>query len=237
MRTIQVTAAVVAAALLSAGCGGTGGQAYPPTIMVSGSGTACAEPDVADITFGVDISRDDPGDAVDDAAVMMQSAMDAAAGLGVDPADLETTSYSMWVEQEYDYQTYEYTGRLLYHVTHYASADVRDLDTVGEVLSALVSAGANTISGVSFVYEDESALRDRARELAVADARRIADLLAAQLGVHLGSPISVSEWVDYYPMSRASTGWLGGDACTEVPPVSGGAFSITLNVQVSYSID
>jgi uncharacterized protein YggE len=221
---------------LAAGCGEVSeGYTYPPTIAVSGTGTAYAEPDVASITFGVDISRKDPAEAVDDAAVIMENALAAAIALGVDASDLETTSYNMWVEDEYDYMTYEYTGELIYHVTHYAIADVRDLDSVGAVLSALVSAGANTISGVSFGYEDVSSLQDQARELAVADAERIADRLAEQLGVELLSPISVSEWVDYYPMGRASAG-LSGNSFSEIPPVSGGDFSITLNVQISYTI-
>ncbi len=224
---------VVSLLALAAGCGD--GNVYPPTISVSGTGTAYAEPDVATISFGVDISRKDPAEAVDDAAVMMENALAAANELGVNASDLETVSYNMWVEEEYDYQTYEYTGDLIYHVTHYALADVRDLDSVGAILSALVSAGANTISGVSFGYEDVSSLQDEARERAVADAERIAGLLAEQLGVELHSPISVSEWVDYYPMGRTSAGWIG-DACAEIPPVSGGDFSITLNVQISYSI-
>jgi uncharacterized protein YggE len=235
MRIHRYIAAACIAALV-AGCGdGDGTAPYQQTISVSGTGTAYAEPDVATITFGVDISRSNPGEAVDDAALMMEAALEAAMESGVDASDLETTSYSMWVEEEYDYVTYEYTGDLLYHVSHYAMADVRDLATVGEVLSGLVSAGANTISGVSFGYEDFSSLMDEARELAVADAGRIAEQLAGQLDVELVAPLSVSEWVDYYPVSRSSYGWLG-DTCAEIPPVSGGAFSITLNVQISYSI-
>ncbi len=95
--------------------------------------------------FGVDITEKDPADAVNDAAEMMDAAFAAASEFGIEESDMMTTSYNMWVEEEYDYITYEYSGETMYHLSHYAQVDVRDLESVGEVLAALVGAGCESL--------------------------------------------------------------------------------------------
>ncbi|MBN2586169.1 MAG: SIMPL domain-containing protein, partial [Candidatus Fermentibacteraceae bacterium] len=154
---------VLAAAVLIGGCGGEETAEYYGSISVTGQGTAYGDADVASIVFGVDLIEDDPGVAVDNAAVMMEEAFAAAAEMGIAESDMKTTSYSLWAEEQYDYGTYTYTGKVMYHVTHYAQVDVRDLEQVGQVLSALVSSGSNTIQGVSFSVEDSQTLMEQAR--------------------------------------------------------------------------
>ena len=212
-------------------------QDFPGSINVTGSGTAYAEADVASIVFGVDITEKDPADAVNNAAEMMDAVFAAASEIGIEESDIMTTSYNMWVEDEYDYITYEYTDETLYHLSHYAQVDVRDLDSVGNVLAALVGAGSNTISSVTFYVEDTGALMDEARSLAVADGRRMAEQLASELGMELGDATYVSEWIDYYPMNRVST--VCGDFAAEIsaPSISPGAQSVTLSVQITFEMN
>lgn len=131
------TTAVLLLAMFFAGCGDSDQYDYHGSLNVTGSGTAYAEPDVASIEFGVDITEKDPAEAVDHAAEMMDAAFAAASEYGISKSDMKAISYNMWVEEEYDYNTYEYTGETLYHVSHYAQVDIRDLDSVGEVHSLL----------------------------------------------------------------------------------------------------
>ncbi|MCK5116498.1 MAG: SIMPL domain-containing protein [Candidatus Aegiribacteria sp.] len=239
MSSICIKAsALLLIAVFFAGCGDSDEEYdYPGSINVTGSGTAYAEADVASIVFGVDITEKDPADAVNNAAEMMDAAFAAASEFGVEESDMMTTSYNMWVEDEYDYITYEYTGDTMYHLSHYAQVDVRDLDSVGEVLAALVGAGSNTISGVTFYVEDNGALKDEARSLAVADSRRMAEQLASELGLELGDATYVSEWIDYYPMNAVST--VCGDFASGVsaPSISPGAQSVTLSVQITFEMN
>lgn len=232
------TIAILLLAVIAAGCGSEeGDQDYPGTVNVTGSGTAYAEADVASIVFGVDITERDPADAVNNAAEMMDAAFAAASEYSIEESDMMTTSYNMWVEEEYDYNTYEYTDETLYHLSHYAQVDVRDLDSVGEVLAALVGAGSNTISSVTFYVEDTKALMDEARSIAVADARRIAEQLAGELGMELGDATYVSEWIDYYPMNSISTVCGGIAAEVSAPSISTGAHSVTLSVQITFKMN
>lgn len=240
MRTILIrTIAFLLLAAFAAGCGGEDTAVdYPGSINVTGSGTAYTEADVASIIFGVDITEKDPADAVNNGAEMMDAAFAAATEHGIQETDMMTTSYNLWVEDEYDYNTYEYTGETLYHLSHYAQVDIRDLDTVGDVLAALVGAGSNTISSVTFTVEDQKALMDEARSLAIADANRIAEQLASELGMELGEATYASEWVDYYPMNFAGTVTCGEmDYSISAPSISPGAHSVTLNVQVTYEMN
>ncbi|RKZ10468.1 hypothetical protein DRQ25_02780 [Candidatus Fermentibacteria bacterium] len=211
---------------------------YPATISSSGSGTAGAEPDVSSVVFGVNITRSEPAVAVNDAAQLIESAMAAARGEGVAGADMQTTSYSLWVQEIWDDYDYEYTGEMEYVVTHYVKADIRDISSVGDVLAAVVSAGANSINGVSFYVEDTASLYEEARNRASEHARDKAEQLADSFGVTLGEITSISEWTNYYPTSGMAYDNYGGGLgyYAESPPVTPGAYSVTVEVSVTYEI-
>ena len=68
----------------------------------------------------------------------------------------------------------------------------------------LVSAGANEIGGINFMVSQASKLLDDAREQAVADARRKAEIYAKAAGVTLGAPFSISEEGVGRPLFRAA---------------------------------
>ena len=61
------------------------------------------------------------------------------------------------------------------------------------MIDTLVGAGANDIGGINFMVSQASKLLDEAREQAVADARRKAEIYAKAAGVTLGEPLSISE--------------------------------------------
>jgi uncharacterized protein len=61
------------------------------------------------------------------------------------------------------------------------------------VLDKAVAAGANSIYGVGFGHNDPSALLDKARPLAVADARRKADIYATAAGARIGRLMVLTE--------------------------------------------
>jgi uncharacterized protein len=211
---------------------------YPATISSTGYGTASAEPDVASIVFGVSITRSEPDIAVNDAAELVEAAMAAARREGVAGADLQTSSYNLWVQEVYDDYNYEYTGELEYVVTHYVRADVRDISSVGDVLAAVVSAGANSINGVSFYVEDTESLYVEARQRAAELARDKAEQLADSFGVSLGELSGISEWTNNYPTyGGAYDNYYGGTGYyMESPPVTPGSYSVSVEVSATYEI-
>lgn len=227
---------------LAQGGGGGGvaptGQYITAGLVVVGTGTATAEPEEAVVTFGVDLRGDDPAAIVDQAADKINRAMDSARELGVAEEDIQTTGYNLWVENIYDPETGAPTGEVVYHVSHYVQATLGDLSKVGDLLAAVVEAGANTISGVNFSVEDPDTLVDQARQQALEKARAQAEAMASGLDIALGKPILVAETNGEYPVPvRAmEMGMGGGGAEMATPSISPGTFSVSVSVQVVYEI-
>ena len=206
-------------------------------LWVVGNGEASANPEVARITFGVDLRGDDPAKVVDEATQKMNKAILAAGEQGVAEGDTKTVGYSLWVETVQDPDTGRPTGEVIYHVSHMVQATVKNLDTVGAILAAVIQAGANTISEVSFSVDEPQALVEQARKAALEDAKVRAQLMAEGLGITLGKPILVTEGGFSVPFDIGlGMGGGGGMAESAAVSISPGAFSVSVSVQVVYEI-
>jgi uncharacterized protein YggE len=220
-----------------------GGGGISPTdqftegLVVVGTGTASAEPEAARITFGVELRGEAPAALVDEGAEKLDRAVSAARELEVADEDIQTTGYSLWVENVYDPERGVPTGEVIYHLSHHVQVTLRDLDQVGELLAAVVEAGANSVSEVSFTVEDPDVLVRQARQQALEDAAARAQQMAEGLNITLGKPIMVMETSSGYPVPM-ERGVGGGGGVTEaaVPSISPGAFSVSVNVQIVYEI-
>lgn len=236
LRGLLLLAAMLTAAGASAG---QDSWEYPATINSSGHGTASAEPDVATVTFGVNITGSTPEEAVDEAARLMDAAMAAARSHIVRDGDMHTTGYNLWVQEVWDEYEYAYTGEMEYVVNHYVQADIRDISRVGDLLSAVVNAGANSITGVYFRVEDTAGLYEEARRNAARNAREKAEQLADAFDVQLGPLQSVSEWTnDYYQdYGYGYDSYMGAGGYSAQPPsITPGAFSVTVEVSATYEV-
>jgi uncharacterized protein YggE len=236
---MSTLAAEEAAPLLG---GGGGGVTASPTgqfvegLVVVGTGTASAEPEVAQITFGVELRGDDPAALVDEAARKIDQAIAAARELGVAEGGVRTTGYNLWVENVYDPEKGTPTNEVVYHLSHHVQVTLRDLGQVGELLAAAVEAGANSISGVSFTVEDPQALVEQARQKALEDGAARAKQMAEELGIALGKPTLVMETSGGYPIPPEGVGGGGGMVDVVAPAISPGTFSVSVNVQIVYQI-
>lgn len=240
-KTIPVAVFVLCFVFLA--CGKGDENYYYNSITVEGVGSADAEPEIARVIFGVDITGEDPAEVVNEAAQLINDAMAAAREEGVEGEDMQTTFYNLWVEEVYDPYEYVYTGELEYHISHMIRADIRDMNNVGNVLAAVVSSGANTVNSVSFTMENPSVLMNEARKNAVDDARQRAEILAENLNVELGEVVSVSEYNygyygDYYDATGAYCNYGGGlGGQVSAPSVTPGAFSVSTSVTVAFRIE
>ena len=106
----------------------------------------------------------------------------------------------------------------------------------GEMLDAVVGAGANQMNGIGFRVEESEKLLDEARKRAVAEARRKAEQLAGELGVVLGAPLRVSEGGGFLPPPQPMMGRAMMMAAPESVPVSPGEQELSVTVQVVFEI-
>jgi uncharacterized protein YggE len=206
-------------------------------LLVVGTGMASAEPEIANLVFGVELQGDDPAAIVDEAAEKIDQAIAALQGMGVANDDIRTAGYNLWVETVRDPERGTPTGEIIYHVSHHVRARTHDLGGVGDLLAAVVESGVNVISEVSFTVEDPEALTEEARQQALEKAASRAQQMAAGLDITLGKPISVVETGGGYPVAEAiGIGGRGAGAEVAAPSIPPGAFSVSVSIQVVYEI-
>jgi uncharacterized protein YggE len=110
---------------------------------------------------------------------------------GIAERDIQTSRLSL--QPQYDPNkggTARLTG---FQATNQVTVRLRDIDNLPAVLDRAISAGANEMSGIEFMVSEQSKLLDQARDDAMADARRKAELYAKAAGAKLGQVVSISE--------------------------------------------
>lgn len=203
-------------------------------LTVSGYGQVVLPPDIAYITVGVRTDGDDVADVVARNASTVERLMSSLASSGVAREDMQTSNFSVYSSDQYDFEG-QRTG-VIYYVENTVYVTVRELDRMGELLDDAVSAGANSIWGIQFDVDDRSAAQAEARDLAVADAKAQAEQLAEMAGITLGDLISVS----YYPSLGFSPYYGvggGGGAAYEAAATSIVPGLININESVSFSYE
>ena len=162
-------------------------------IIVSGSGTASAEPDLALINLGVQVLSPSVGEALNTANTSLESILQVLANYNVDENDTQTRYFN--INTQYDYSNDGAPEVSGYQVTNELSVKVRNLDSLGEMITDVVEAGGDPVrvNGINFAIEDTTTLEDEALAQAVADAKARAERMAELSGVTLGDLVSVSQ--------------------------------------------
>jgi uncharacterized protein len=122
-----------------------------------------------------------------------------------------------------------------YSVSNNVSVRVRDLPRLGALIDKAVTAGANTIYGISFGHNDISALLDKARPLAVTDARRKAELYASAGGDKIGRLMVLTEdgGIRQSPMAFSRVSAMPAPPPT---PIEAGEDKLTVSVNARFEL-
>lgn len=128
------------------------------------------------------------------------------------------------------------SGEITYVVENTVYVTVRNLENIGKLLDAAVSAGANQIYGIQFDVADKSAALSEARKGAVANAQAVAQELAEAAGVTLGEiqTINIVSGGSPIPVFDNRGGMLAAEAASV--PVSAGQMVLTVDVSLVYAI-
>ncbi len=167
-----------------------GGEAR---LTVSGRGEVAAAPDTATVVLGTVTRAGTAREALALNGAATRAALETMAAAGVDAADIRTSGLTLrpLASRKPPGGSDDATPRIDgYEVRNTVTALVRDLPSLGVVLEAAVSAGANEFRSLSFGLSDPAPLVSEARRRAVADARAAAETLADAAGVTLGPLIS-----------------------------------------------
>lgn len=203
------------------------------SITVTGTGTVSAPPDMATIHTGVVTQAETATNALKDNNAAMASIMRVLKQHDVAAKDVQTSSFSVspiYKRDDRGRQLPEIDG---YRVQNQVRVRVRDLARLGAVLDALVQAGSNQISGISFDVDEKSGLLNQARSRAIRDALSRAEVYAQAAGVRVGRVLQISEQPVLVPRPL-QMGFARAEAAAV--PVATGEQEFQVTVQVVYEL-
>jgi len=207
-------------------------QTVPPAmISVTGEATVSVPPDQAQVDAGVTTEAKTAREASDANNAAMGKVLLALKGAGIEEKDYQTSRLSLQPESAPN-RTAGPATIVGYRVSNRVTIRLRDVSKVASVIDTLVGAGANDIGGINFTVSQASKLLDDAREQAIADARRKAEIYAKAAGVTLGAPLSISEGGTPVPIPfrRMAAGMAAA------APVAQGEETLQVTVAVSWAI-
>ena len=210
-------------------------------ISVSGTGEVYVTPDIASITISVQTENRDVSVASEENSTKMNNVIEYIKSEGVESRDIKTTGYNINPRYEWNNDTGK---RILagYEVSQSATIKIRDLSKIGSIISNSTVKGANDISSLSFIVDDDESAKDEAKELAIKDAKTKAEELEKLLGIKMVKIVSYSEYSsDYTPRATVYNESLSyakqlDSSAGFTPTIEAGENKITSTVTITYSI-
>jgi hypothetical protein len=206
-------------------------------ITVSGTGEVYATPDVGLIDISVRTEAKDVATATNDNTVKMNEILSFIKSSSVEEKDIKTTSFNINPVYAWEEKTNRrnLTG---YEVYQTINVKIRDLTKVGSIISGATEKGANDVSSLSFIVDDDEKVKEEAKNLAIKDAQAKAKNLEKALGVKMVKIINFSEnsynpiYVSYDSSYKMEATAMGGVA----PTIQTGQNKITSTVTITYVI-
>jgi uncharacterized protein YggE len=231
----QRTALIALAAVALSGTPALAESDILAAISVAGEASISAPPDLAQLDAGVASDAKTAREASEANNAAMGKVLAALKGAGIDEKDYQTARLSL--QPQYANRPGPSasgpTAIVGYRASNRVTIKLRDVAKVASVIDALVAAGANDIGNINFSISQASKLLDDARENAVADARRKAEIYAKAAGVTLGVPLSISEGGAPAPVFRAK---MAMPMATSPVPIAQGEETLSISVSVTWAI-
>src|SRR5262249_17940907 len=118
-----------------------------------------------------------------------------------------------------------------------------DVKIVPDLTATVITAGATGVRDINLRTSQLRRYRDEARAMAIRAAREKATALAAELGVKVGKPYTITEGYNYGSLSagnsmnnaQAAMDAAPGDGA--IPAFAPGSISVSANINVSFLIE
>jgi uncharacterized protein YggE len=228
MACLAVGFAVTAGAPVQAQQQPPGAQGH---IVVIGEGSVSAVPDYAQTIGGVTTQGKSVQEATAANSKIMAAITAALVDAGVAQKDIQTSRF--WVQPQYNTSSpAKISG---YEVSNQVTVKIRDLNKAGDIIERIVGAGATNVGNIQFQHNDPSKLLDQAREAAVADAKRKAEVYAKASGVTLGRVAWLTEDAGYTPPMPMLGARAAAGASSPVP-ISTGEDALHVRITVGFDI-
>lgn len=205
------------------------------TITVTGEGHVEAAPDLATLSLGVTTQGETASAAMEANSAALATVVARMKAAGIADRDVQTSNLSLnpnWQQAEGS-DTPKIVG---YVATNVLTVRVRKLATIGSVMDAAITDGANTLNGISFGLDDPEPALDKARVAAVKAARARAEMLVTAAGGTLGRIVSINESGSTMPPMPMPMYRMEA-AMADAVPVEGGEVGMTASVTIVFEIE
>lgn len=202
------------------------------TVVTTGEATITRAPDQAFVTVAVETRARVPRDAQRQNAEAMSAVQQRIAGVGIPKDAVRTTGYS--INQEFDFVN----GRRVprgYVARNGVEVRVEAVERVGDLLDAVVEAGATNVAGVRFDLKDRAGAEREALRLAVADARARAEAMAGGAGRSIERILRIADAPQprFKPMAEMATLQRSAGAPMEATPIEAGLIEVHAQVELT----
>ena len=206
-----------------------------PVIELQTSQQVLGEPDKAMVGAGVTTRANTAVEAMRLNAVQMDRMLTRLRELGVPDERVQTSGITL--NAQYNYRNNQTPQFLGYDATNMVSIELRDLERVGPILDALVSAGANNVNGPTWGIVDDEPQRAQARTAAFEAASRQAGEYARMAGYTGVRLLAVEEQLGYqqpvYDMAQSAPRAIALEASTPTRP---GRVATQVQLTVKYEM-
>lgn len=163
-------------------------------LSVVGQGQVAAVPDMATISLGVTTQARNAAQALAENSASIAEVLKIVAAAGIEPKDVQTSGLSLSPLWNNRSSSSNSPATIVgFSVQNHVTIRVRELTGLGGLLDQVTGSGANQFHSLQFGLQDAGPATDNARELAVADAIRKAELYANAAGLLLGPVLELSE--------------------------------------------
>jgi uncharacterized protein len=214
------------------------GGAEAPSILVTGSGDVAAAPDRAVVNLGAVAEAKQAIEAQKLLNQIMLKVVKDIKALGIADEKIRTDRLSL-------YPVYSNPGRksdqepeapriVGYRAANTVRVQVDDLERVGSVIDAGITAGANQLASLSLELRDDGKYRQEALKLAAQEARVKAEAIAAAMNLQLGEVVEIREEGARMPYPAERKYAAPASAGTPIQP---GQLEVSAGVSIRFKLN
>jgi len=213
---------------------------------VTGTGEVKTAPDEAVISIGVELRHRDLGEVNRETDERASAIITVLRENNIEDKDIQTSFVTLTPIYEYSENDTVKTTPDYYSANKAISFVLKNISNYDKIMFGLYGAGINRIDSVSFRVSDLEDQKFKARELAIENAKKIADTLTTGFGARTGRINTMSEsFGDYNPVppiyspdvyAAAGGGASSSPESSSGPSISGGEVVLTCTVSATFYI-
>ena len=201
-------------------------------IVVTGEGVVESEPDIATVQVGVSMQDNTANKVYEATNKIIKDIIDALVKIGIKKEEIKTIGIGLSPQYDYAQGKQKFIG---YQMYHNLSVQVKKIDKLADVIDNATYAGANTISSISFGFQDPEKLKSQARIKAIDAAGKKAKEIADAANIKLGKILQISEYSYPYEGRTVETAAMGGGGAVIAPGTSSVHASVTIRYEIQQS--